>query len=288
MLFTSTINLVCSFVFCMMCSTLVGASEGPLVKLNNGVQYQGKSEHDGDTFRGIRYGQSPEGVLRFAPPLMYAPPTDDVIDATKLGHVCPQSSCTNTGCSEDCLLLNIFTGTNATAQAVDSGNLLPVAIFVHGGSYMSGSGNLYPGGPLVNFMDGNGIVVTINYRLGALGFLGSSQLRAIDTKDGSTGNMGIQDQRLAFQWVKDNIAAFGGDADKVMIFGESAGAGSMTMHLTMKKSFGLYSRAVLESGAFSEWNMQSMSHAQNYYNAFISFVDCTAEDNRMLAGTESR
>ena len=282
MAFTLIINVFCSFAFCMMCTSLVGASEGPLVKLNNGVQYQGKTEHDGDSFRGIRYGQSPEGVLRFAPPLIYTPSTNDVIDATKLGFVCPQSSCTNTGCSEDCLLLNIFTGTNATTQAIDSGNLLPVAIFVHGGSYMSGSGNLYPGGPLVNFMDGKGIVVTINYRLGALGFLGSSQLRVLDTQDSSTGNMGIQDQRLAFQWVKENIAAFGGNADKVMIFGESAGAGSMTMHLTMKKSFGLYSRAVLESGAFAEWNMQPMSHAQNYYDAFISFVDCTAEDIECL------
>jgi carboxylesterase type B/PhoPQ-activated pathogenicity-related protein len=268
--------------FCMFNAQLVCATNGPLVKLNNGVQYQGKSEHDGDSFRGIRYGQSPEGILRFAPPQMYAPQNDDVIDATKLGHVCPQNSCTNTGCSEDCLLLNIFTGTNATAQAVDSGNLLPVAIFVHGGSYMSGSGNLYPGGPLVNYMDGKGIVVAINYRLGALGFLGSSQMRAIDTKDGSTGNMGIQDQRLAFQWVKENIAAFGGNADKVMIFGESAGAGSMTMHITMKKSFGLYSRVILESGAFAQWNMQPMAHAQSYYDAFISFVNCTANDMACL------
>jgi carboxylesterase type B len=282
MVFTPTINMFFMFAFCLFNAQLVCATNGPLVKLNNGVQYQGKSEHDGDSFRGIRYGQSPEDILRFAPPQMYAPPTDDVIDATKLGHVCPQNSCTNTGCSEDCLLLNIFTGTNATEQAVDSGNLLPVAIFVHGGSYMSGSGNLYPGGPLVNYMDGKGIVVTINYRLGALGFLGSSQMRTIDTKDGSTGNMGIQDQRLAFQWVKENIAAFGGNADKVMIFGESAGAGSMTMHLTLKKSFGLYSRVILESGAFAQWNMQPMAHAQSYYDAFISFVDCTADDMACL------
>lgn len=266
------------FALYILYASFVCASEGPLVKLNNGIQYQGKTEHDGDSFRGIRYGQSPEGVLRFAPPQMYVPSTDDVVDATKLGHVCPQNSCTNTGCSEDCLLLNIFTGTNVTTQAIADGNLLPVAIFVHGGSYTSGSGNIYPGGPLVNFMNGKGIVVTINYRLGALGFLGSSQMRAIDSKDGSTGNMGIQDQRLAFQWVKDNIASFGGNADKVMIFGESAGAGSMTMHLTMKKSFGLYSRAILESGAFAQWNMQPMWHAQNYYDAFISFVDCVAED----------
>ena len=114
MLFTLSINVFCSVVLCIMSTNIVGAIEVPLVKLNNGVQYQGKSDHDGDSFRGIRYGQSPEGVLRFAPPLMYVPYIDNIIDATKLGYVCPQSSCTNTGCSEDCLLLNIFTGTNAT------------------------------------------------------------------------------------------------------------------------------------------------------------------------------
>ena len=258
----------------------VEASEGPLIQLKNGVQYQCKSEHDGDSCRGIRYGQAPVGKLRWAPPLMYAADAaaDTPEDASKLASVCPQSSCGNTGCSEDCLFLNIFMGHNATEQAVSSGDLLPVAIFVHGGSYMSGSGNLYPGGPVVNFWDGKGILVTINYRLAALGFLGGEALRALDAKDGSTGNMGIQDQRLAFQWVQDNIAAFGGDKDRVMIFGESAGAGSMTMHLTMKKSFGLYSRAVLESGAFSQWNMQPMAHAQASYDSFTEAAGCGAED----------
>jgi carboxylesterase type B len=281
MVFTPIIKFL-SIAFCVLCTSLTSASNGPLVTLDNGVHYQGKTEHECDSFRGIRYGQSPIDSLRFAPPQMYIPPPDDIIDATKLGHVCPQSSCTNTGCSEDCLLLNIFTGINATEQALSSETLLPVAIFVHGGSYTSGSGNLYPGGPLVSFMEGKGIVVTINYRLGALGFLGSSQMRIIDTSEGSTGNMGIQDQRLAFSWVKENIKAFGGDPNKVMIFGESAGAGSMTMHMTMPKSFGLYSRVVLESGAFSQWTMQPIEHAQSYYDAFISFVKCEAEDMKCL------
>lgn len=262
---------------------LAQAKDGPVVELSSGVSYQGKSEHDGDSFRGIRYGQAPIGALRFAPPHMYAPsPDEGTIDATKLGQVCPQSSCTNTGCSEDCLFLNIFTGKNATAQAVNSGNLLPVAIFVHGGSYTSGSGNLYPGGPLVDFMDGQGIVVTLNYRLAALGFLGSEQLRVLDAKDGSTGNMGIQDQRMAFQWVQDHIASFGGDKSQVMIFGESAGAGSMTCHLTMKKSFGTYSRVVAESGAFAPWVMQPMSHAQASYESFVSTAGCALTDMACL------
>eukprot|EP00605_Chrysophyceae_sp_TOSAG23-4_P000639 GSChrysophyteH1.ASY1.ANO1.720.1 assembled CDS len=115
---------------------------------------------------------------------------------------------------------------------------------------------------MVQHMEGKGIVVTINYRLGALGFLGAEQLRQLDPENGSTGNMGIQDQRLAFQWVQENIGAFGGDKSKVMIFGESAGAGSMTMH----------------SGAFSQWNMQPMSHAQTSYESFSSAAGCDVAD----------
>ena len=123
------------FLLCIvgLALSVVSARDGPLVTLKNGVKYQGNTEHDGDSFKGIRYGVAPVGKLRYAPPQMYAPsPEDGTIDATKLGHVCPQSSCMNTGCSEDCLLLNIFTAENATANALASGNLLPVVIFVVG------------------------------------------------------------------------------------------------------------------------------------------------------------
>jgi len=252
---------------------IIRPEKGPVATLPNGIQYQGTNEEKGDAFRGIRYATA----ARFTPPQIYV--ATENVDATKLGSVCPQGSCTNTGCSEDCLMLNIFTGKNATENAVATGALLPVAIFVHGGSYNSGTGNIYPGGPLAHYWGGKGIVVTINYRLGAFGFAGGEQLRKLDTNGGSTGNYGIQDQRMAFQWVQDNIAAFGGDKKRVMIFGESAGAGSMTMHLTMKKSFGLYSRAVAESGAFAQWNMQPMEQAQGYFDTLLVNAKCdTAAD----------
>jgi para-nitrobenzyl esterase len=197
--------------------------------------------------------------------------------------------CTRQGCSEDCLYLNVFTAKNSTEETTASGDLLPVALFVHGGSYKSGSSNLYPAGELANYWDGKAIVVTINYRLNVFGFLGSESLRSLDTNDGSTGNQGIQDQRLAMQWVRDNIKAFGGDASKVMIFGESAGAGSMTMHLTMKKSFGLYRRAILESGSFTQWSMQSMQHAQSSFDAFLAQTTCSnsGDDDKIVSCLQS-
>jgi len=265
-------HLVICFIAALLCACAsaqkIRPEDGPVAKLPNGIQFQGTTEEKGDAFRGIRYATA----ARFTPPQIYV--ATENVDATKLGQVCPQGSCTNTGCSEDCLMLNIFTGNNATANAVATGALLPVAIFVHGGSYNSGTGNIYPGGPLAHYWDGKGIVVTINYRLGAFGFAGGEQLRKLDTNGGSTGNYGIQDQRMAFRWVQENIAAFGGDKKKVMIFGESAGAGSMTMHLTMKKSFGLYSRVVAESGAFAQWNMQPMAQAQKYFEDLLVNASC--------------
>jgi carboxylesterase type B len=123
---------------CIVVSAQIKPKDGPIATLN-GIQFQGTVEEKGDAFRGIRYATA----ARFTPPVIAA--YTENVDATQLGQVCPQGSCTNTGCSEDCLMLNIFTGKNATTNAVATGALLPVAIFVHGGSYNSGTGNIYPG-----------------------------------------------------------------------------------------------------------------------------------------------
>ena len=258
------------------------SENGPIVTLTNGLQLQGKSTVEGDSFRGIRYAQPPLGSLRWAPPVAYSPSESDKlspVDATDYKSVCPQvkSMCTRQGCSEDCLYLNVFSSANNDTIS-SGGELLPVAIFVHGGAYKSGSSNLYPGGELVKFWEGKALLVTLNYRLNVFGFLGSEQLRGLDTTDGSTGNYGIQDQRAAFQWVQDNIASFGGDKSRVMIFGESAGAGSMSMHLTMPRSFGLYSRVILESGSFAQWSMNPMHHAQNVFENIVASTNCKPTD----------
>ena len=155
---------------------------------------------------------------------------------------------------------------------------VPVGHFIHGGSYVNGNGSQYESAALVNYWDGKGIMVTSNYRLNLFGFLGGVEMTINDAKDGSTGNYGIQDQRMAMTWVKENIGAFGGDSSNVLIFGESAGAGSMSCHLAMKKSWGLFSKVILESGAFSQWVMQPMSVAQSKYDIVKSTVGCANLD----------
>ena len=139
-----------------------------------------------------------------------------------------------------------------------------VLVWIHGGSYTAGGI-----GPLVGVFNGSSnvaladdlIIVTVQYRLGILGFAGSSGLTGRNA-DGSTGNYGIQDQRAAMAWVSTPTEGFGGNASNVMIVGESAGAGSESMHLTMPESFGYYSKVGLESGAWSCWTAQPMSEAR--------------------------
>ena len=170
-------------------------------------------------YRGIPYAQAPVGALRWAPPEPH-PRWDALRRATSFGAICPQDVVTS-GDSEDCLFLNIWT----PRAAVDrEQRRLPVMVFIHGGYFVFGAGSLpvYDGAYLA--ASGNVVVVTLNYRLGALGFLAVPEL-------GLTGNYGIQDQRQALRWVAENIAAFGGDPRKVTIFGESAGAMSVGLHL---------------------------------------------------------
>jgi para-nitrobenzyl esterase len=149
--------------------------------------------------------------------------------------------------SENCLYLNIFTPTVKPASE-DKG--LPVMVWFHGGSYMGGSGDLqsdipfYDGHHLCETGDGV-IVVTVNYRLGIFGFFANDELLA---EGGTAGNMGTQDQRFALEWVQANAAAFGGNPKRVTIFGESAGGGSVAIHLTAQRSNGLFAAGVMESG----------------------------------------
>ena len=171
------------------------------------------------SYRGIPYAQPPVGALRWAPPEP-RPRWRDLRRATSFGVICPQDGVT--GDSEDCLFLNVWTPRAAVDR--EQPRLLPVMVFIHGGYFVFGAGSLpaYDGAYLA--ASGNVVVVTLNYRLGALGFLAVPEL-------GLTGNYGIQDQRQALRWVADNIAAFGGDPHKVTIFGESAGAMSVGLHL---------------------------------------------------------
>lgn len=191
-------------------------------------------------FSGIPYAAPPVGPLRWQPP---EPPAhwDGVRDATKPGVRCIQDTAYDpdfgrpTG--EDCLNLNVWTPTGATPAAPR-----PVMVWIHGGGFLNGSADIYDGRWLTT--RGDIVVVTVNYRLGALGFLAHPAL----SRNGQSGNYGLADQQAALRWVRDNIAGFGGDPQKVTIAGESAGAMSVCDHLVAPGSEGLFSAAILQSG----------------------------------------
>lgn len=191
-------------------------------------------------FRGIPYAAAPVGPLRWEAPV---PPTPwaGVRDATKPGARCIQDIRRDPdfgrAASEDCLNLNVWTPRGATPS-----NKRPVMVWIHGGGFLNGSADIYDAHWLTT--QGDIVVVTVNYRLGALGFLALDALGG----GGDVGNYGFADQQAALRWVHDNVANFGGDPDKVTIAGESAGAMSVCDHLAAPGSAGLYRSAILQSG----------------------------------------
>lgn len=190
-------------------------------------------------FLGIPYADAPVDKLRFMPPRNYSGKAD--IDATKLPASCMQAESPygdSSNMSEDCLYLNVFTPVVPSSR-VASIKQRPVAVYFYGGAFVEGAISLidYDGG---NFASRNDVVVvTVNYRLGALGFLATYSL--ID------GSMGIKDQVQALRWVQDNIASFGGDASKVTIFGQSAGGQSTVALLSSSAAKGMFRGAISQS-----------------------------------------
>lgn len=199
-------------------------------------------------FLGIPYAAPPTGDLRWRPPTAPIPWTD-ARAATQLGAACPQGPDLVTGApvsySEDCLTLNVWAPSQSAAER------RPVLVFVHGGGFTTGSGNLalYDGTALAERT--GAVVVTLNYRLGALGFLAHQGLEdaAHPTGNGHGSAERLMDQQFALQWVQTNIAAFGGDAQRVAVFGESAGSISICAHMTSSLATGLFQRAIGQSGA---------------------------------------
>jgi para-nitrobenzyl esterase len=201
----------------------------------------GEAEGGVRAFLGIPFAVPPIGPLRWTHAQPIAP-WSSPLDATEFGPICPQNSLIGgdlTG-DEDCLTLNVWTPDPMPADA-------PVMVWIHGGGFTTGAGSdgLYHGRKLASK---GVVVVTLNYRLGALGLLAHPGLTAESGSDATSGNYGLTDQRRALEWVRDNISAFGGDPDKVTIFGESAGAFSVCYHLVMPDSAGLFDRAILQSG----------------------------------------
>lgn len=187
-------------------------------------------------FKGLRYGED-TGTLRFRPPAPPAPWTG-VADALEYGPSSPQRGKEAARTSEDCLFLNVWT------PGADRGRR-PVMVYIHGGAYSTGSGSspLYDGTRLAT--RGDVVVVTLNHRLGPLGYL---SLGRIDPRFPDSGNVGQLDLILALTWVKANIAAFGGDPGKVMVFGQSGGGAKIATLMATPAAAGLFHRVATMSG----------------------------------------
>ncbi|XP_071440640.1 esterase FE4 [Hetaerina americana] len=237
-------------------SPIVNIKQGSLRGISkttlNGKQY--------DAFLGIPYGKPPVGSYRFTAP-QPAGPWSGVRDASIEGNACSSKHMAfrNFIGEEDCLFLNVFT------PKLSSGNeQIPetkaVMVWIHGGGFAMGSSEVAMYGPKF-LLDGDIVLVTINYRLGPLGFLSTGD-------DVCPGNWGLKDQALALKWVQQNISAFGGDPSRVTIFGESAGGASVHYHVLSPMSKGLFHRAIAQSGsALNPWAYRSKEDSRNM--AFI-------------------
>ena len=222
----------------------VSAGEGPIVQIENG-RLQGAIEYQMQAFKNIPYAAPPVGELRWRPP-QPAISWNGVRDARKFGASCPQMFVKNLSAglilpgSEDCLKLNVYLPEKANKN-------LPVMVWFHGGGLLV-DGASDPQFTPINLVKNGVIVVTVDYRLGSLGFFAPKELiEEAKSKGEPVGNYGTMDQIASLKWVKNNIAAFGGDPNNVTIFGQSAGGRSVTWLMVSDAAKGLFHKAIAQS-----------------------------------------
>ncbi|KIJ66167.1 hypothetical protein HYDPIDRAFT_87569 [Hydnomerulius pinastri MD-312] len=268
-------------------------SVGPTVDLSYG-SFQGfSSANSTESFLGIPFAQPPVGDLRFRLPV-HPNNFTGVQQATKFGNACPQQvtlapnasfpdspalegapqviaqlmPTSNTTQSEDCLYLNVVRPANISADAK-----LPVVVWIYGGAFETGDASAYDGVPVVARSEALGsevIYVSFNYRLNGFGFLASSEV-----EQEGVANLGLYDQRLALEWVQENIATFGGDPSRVIAWGQSAGAISIWLQMTAfdGELNGLFSGAVTQSG-FAQ-PLHQLNESQPIYDQMVEYTNCT-------------
>jgi para-nitrobenzyl esterase len=269
--------LFAAAVFCAMPNIAQAQEEKPLVFTFSGLVRGSVSSEGVREFLGIPYAAPPVGHRRWRPPVAHAP-WFAPLEATKFAGHCPQpaSPFGQLSLTEDCLFLNIF-----TPDSRDFSGPRPVMFWIHGGALVAGESDDYD--PTAIVKDGV-IVVTINYRLGALGFLAHPAFadektdpdRDGDRQIGSAGDYGLMDQQLALRWVRDNILFFGGDPLNVTIFGESAGGLSVFSQLTSPSAQHLFHKAIIESGAYA-LTTQSLATAETSGTAFALATGCSSQ-----------
>jgi para-nitrobenzyl esterase len=236
-------SLACAFV---LGGSTAWADQSPIVQTNTGP-VQGFVESGIAKFFGIPFAAPPVGNLRWMPPVKHAPWTG-VLQATAYGPTCAQITTLGVFAgpinnNEDCLYLNVFAPVNAINANPNGKKALPVFVWIYGGGAVDGESNDYDGSKLAS---SNTVVVTVNYRLNLFGYLAHP---ALDNEGHPFGNYGILDNIFALQWVKQNIANFGGDPTNVTAGGQSAGAREASSLVLSPLAAGLLHRAIFESGA---------------------------------------
>ncbi|QDZ24917.1 type B carboxylesterase [Chloropicon primus] len=250
-------------------STFAAAKHDDTLVITKFGPVRGSRANGTVSFLGIPFAQPPVNELRFASPVPPTPWTE-TLNATEFAPGCPQMCklpdlmCPDKQ-SEDCLYLNVYIPDKTPPKGG-----WPVYVFIHGGSFFEGAGGCVAYNGLQFARAGDLILVNLNYRLGALGWL--------THKTEIKGNFGLQDQRLALQWVQDNIQLFGGNKDQVTVGGESAGAMSVISHLVSPLSKGLFHRAIVESGPLSIPFIQ-YGRDNKYYTQFIEDAQCLDAQN---------
>ncbi|XP_017123520.1 esterase B1 isoform X1 [Drosophila elegans] len=268
------------FIFTRLCSSMkvkVPVKQGVVVgqkkKLANGLEF--------NSFLGVPYAEPPVGELRFRSPRPLQRFVEQELDCSKERNVSHQRDpfTLEVAGSENCLFLNVYAPNGARTR--NSLSPLPVMVWIHGGGFFFGNGNSDFHFP-AKLMEQDVIVVTLNYRLGALGFLSLPE-------EGIHGNMGLKDQRLALQWVQENIASFNGDPNNVTLFGESAGAASVHLHTYARHANRLFHKAIMQSGTGNmEWVFQNEAAVKTRHLAkLLGGGDFGSDTKALLAFLQS-